>query len=86
MSMLSRSTDLNLGATMLAIESNLPRRKEVKSDLLDFLSALVEGRKRASSNAVLHEDLERLPERTRFDLGVSADDLGKLLAGGNLGE
>ncbi len=84
MSAFSRASELNLGATMLAIETNLPRRKEVKSDFLDFLSALLEGRKRANSNAILHEDLERLPERIRADLGVTADDLGRLLAGGTL--
>ena len=86
MGIFSKSTEMSLGATGLAIETNLPRRKEVKSDLLDLLSSLIEGRKRASSNAVLHEDLERLPERIRADLGVTADDLGRLLAGGNLGK
>jgi hypothetical protein len=77
---------MSLGATRLAVETNLPRRKEVKPDFLDLLSSLIEGRKRAASNAVLHEDLERLPERIRADLGVSADDLGRLLAGGSLGK
>ncbi|KAB2851431.1 MAG: hypothetical protein F9K44_01605 [Hyphomicrobiaceae bacterium] len=85
MTVFARAIELNLSATMLAIETNLPRRKEVKCGLLDLLSSLVAGRKRASSNAVLHEDLERLSERTRADLGITADDLGKLLAGGSIG-
>ena len=85
MSALLRASALEFGATRLAIEGDLPRRKEVKTDLLDLLSLLIDGRKRASSNSILHEDLERLPERLRADLGISADDLGRLLAGGSLG-